>query len=201
MLRNMCAFPRARGTVTGFESRRAHASVFVVFSPFTVTNQHTPGVDGLYPSSPAQLKAYIHPSGCVKEELEMTPVPIQPRPSSREQEVLLRRQPQAAPVTAFELGLVGEQVPGREPLERQLASYSMMRSSTGSVPSSAARVYRCITGFSRFIKIGSLKTPLLQETSTGRFENKPHYSHTGLGSSSLVSHVLHYPPPPTRIAL
>ena len=25
--------------------------------------------------------------------------------------------------------------------------------------------------------------------------------HTGLGSSSLVSHVLHYPPPPTRTAL
>ncbi len=32
--------------------------------------------------------------------------------------------------------------------------------------------------------------------------NKQHsLSHTGLGSSSLVAHVLHYPPPPTRTAL
>ena len=30
----------------------------------------------------------------------------------------------------------------------------------------------------------------------------PHGSHhTGLGSSSLIAHVLHYPPPPTRTAL
>jgi hypothetical protein len=42
--------------------------------------------------------------------------------------------------------------------------------------------------------------PVRTSTKGFPFQLMGRIVHTGLGSSSLVAHVLHYPPPPTRIA-